>query len=92
VRLTTAKYYTPKGRSIQSEGIAPDITVENTFVKSKEKITPITEKDLEKKTDRNPVPKRPEEITVKNLEDEDFQLYMGLQILKSWEALRGKTS
>ncbi|MHB8110325.1 MAG: S41 family peptidase [Syntrophorhabdaceae bacterium] len=92
VRLTTAKYYTPKGRSIQSEGIVPDITVENTFVKSKEKMTPLTEKDLEKKTDRSPAFKRPEDVTIQNLEDEDFQLYMSLQILKSWEALRGKAS
>ncbi len=92
VRLTTAKYYTPKGRSIQSEGIVPDITVEGNFVKSREKMTPLTEKDLEKKTDRNPVVKRPEDFSIKNLEDEDFQLYMGLQILKGWEALRGKAS
>ncbi|OPX99772.1 MAG: Carboxy-terminal processing protease CtpA precursor [Syntrophorhabdus sp. PtaB.Bin047] len=92
VRLTTAKYFTPKGRSIQSEGIVPDITVENTFVRSREKLTPITEKDLEKKNDRSPMPRRPEDITIKNLEDEDFQLHMGLQILKSWEALRGKSS
>jgi carboxyl-terminal processing protease len=27
LRLTTAKYYTPKGRSIQSTGISPDIVV-----------------------------------------------------------------
>jgi carboxyl-terminal processing protease len=92
VRLTTAKYYTPKGRSIQSEGITPDITVESSFVKSREKVVPLTERDLEKKTDRNPIVKRPEDFSIKNLEDEDFQLYMGLQILKGWEALRGKAS
>ncbi len=28
LRLTTARYYTPKGRSIQAKGIAPDIVVE----------------------------------------------------------------
>lgn len=28
LRLTTARYYTPKGRSIQAKGITPDITVE----------------------------------------------------------------
>jgi carboxyl-terminal processing protease len=28
LRLTTARYYTPKGRSIQATGIVPDITVE----------------------------------------------------------------
>lgn len=39
LKLTTAKYYTPKGKSIQQEGIVPDITVENSFsrVKSDEK-------------------------------------------------------
>jgi carboxyl-terminal processing protease len=30
LRLTTAMYYTPSGRSIQVTGIAPDITLENT--------------------------------------------------------------
>jgi carboxyl-terminal processing protease len=28
LRLTTAKYYTPKGRSIHGKGITPDIIVE----------------------------------------------------------------
>ncbi len=90
VRLTTAKYYTPKGRSIQSEGIVPDITVDNNMVKSKEKITPITEKDLEKKNDKEKPVKKPEDFNVKTLEDDDFQLHMAIQLLKSWEALRGK--
>jgi carboxyl-terminal processing protease len=96
VRLTTAKYYTPKGRSIQGEGVAPDITVESNMVKSKEKIVPLKEKDLiERKNDKEdkeavdkPV-KKPEDLNAKTLEDDDFQLYMGFQILKSWEALRG---
>ncbi|HEY2616563.1 MAG TPA: S41 family peptidase [Acetobacteraceae bacterium] len=30
MRLTTARYYTPSGRSIQGEGIAPDVTVAET--------------------------------------------------------------
>ncbi len=29
LRLTTARYYTPSGRSIQAKGIDPDITIEN---------------------------------------------------------------
>ena len=28
IRLTTARYYTPSGRSIQAKGIEPDIMVE----------------------------------------------------------------
>ena len=33
LRLTTARYYTPSGRSIQAEGITPDIKVEQTVPK-----------------------------------------------------------
>ncbi len=33
MRLTTARYYTPSGRSIQSLGISPDIVVEQPEVK-----------------------------------------------------------
>ena len=31
VKLTTALYYTPKGRSIQAKGIAPDIIVQSEY-------------------------------------------------------------
>jgi len=34
MRLTTARYYTPSGRSIQAEGIVPDITVEQAKVET----------------------------------------------------------
>ena len=33
LRLTTARYYTPSGRSIQAEGITPDVKVEQTVPK-----------------------------------------------------------
>jgi carboxyl-terminal processing protease len=33
LRLTTARYFTPSGRSIQAEGITPDITVEQAVPK-----------------------------------------------------------
>ncbi|MBP6940546.1 MAG: S41 family peptidase [Syntrophorhabdaceae bacterium] len=92
VRLTTAKYFTPKGRSIQAEGITPDIAVDNNMVKAKEKIVPIKEKDLEKRNETEKNIKKLEDFNTKTLEDEDFQLHMGLQILKSWEAIRGKSS
>ncbi|MGH7164500.1 MAG: S41 family peptidase [Nitrospiraceae bacterium] len=50
LRLTTAKYYTPKGRSIQSTGIVPDIVVKLqppvTVAKAGEK-----EKEKEKEVD-----------------------------------------
>lgn len=86
VRLTTAKYFTPKGRSIQSEGIVPDIVVESDVVRAKERVTP---GDPEKQDDKDKLPKKLEDFTLQSLEEDDFQLHMGLQILKGWEALRG---
>ena len=35
VKLTTARYYTPNGRSIQAKGIAPDVVVEDATVDSR---------------------------------------------------------
>jgi carboxyl-terminal processing protease len=105
VRLTTAKYYTPKGRSIQGEGVSPDIVVDANVTRGKEKINPITEKDLiEKNLPPEKTPKKPPEEKdskvkpndsknpneAKISEEDDFQLYMGIQILKGWQALRGK--
>ena len=46
LKLTTAKYYTPNGRSIQAEGIKPDIVVEYVRPGGKEIETTIREKDL----------------------------------------------
>ncbi len=47
VKLTTARYYTPSGRSIQAEGIVPDIELENVRVAKVETgFEPIKEADL----------------------------------------------
>jgi carboxyl-terminal processing protease len=37
LKLTTARYYTPSGRSIQAEGIQPDITLNKVEIASVEK-------------------------------------------------------
>lgn len=90
VKLTTAKYFTPKGRSIQAEGITPDIVVESNVVRVKEKGIPLKEKDLERHIEADKNLKKTEEPTAKKLPEDDFQLSMAIQILKSWDALRGK--
>ncbi|MBF0147548.1 MAG: S41 family peptidase [Magnetococcales bacterium] len=47
LRLTTAKYYTPSGRSIQAKGIEPDIVVEDLDIGGLRKNQPnTTEADL----------------------------------------------
>ena len=47
IKLTTARYYTPNGRSIQAKGIVPDIAVEDPSTSSQEKAFHLREADLE---------------------------------------------
>ncbi len=48
VKLTTARYYTPSGRSIQAEGIEPDVVLAQMKLESVEKsdFKPVKESDL----------------------------------------------
>jgi carboxyl-terminal processing protease len=53
IKITTARYYTPSGRSIQAEGIEPDIVIRPLRIArnedgSADPFTPITEADLAK--------------------------------------------
>jgi carboxyl-terminal processing protease len=48
LRLTTARYYTPKGRSIQNTGIEPHIVVKPAKKLEARASTPLREKDLER--------------------------------------------
>ncbi|QXP86094.1 S41 family peptidase [Methylococcus sp. Mc7] len=48
VKLTTARYYTPSGRSIQAEGITPDVSISRIKLEmaAKSEFAPIKEADL----------------------------------------------
>jgi carboxyl-terminal processing protease len=94
LRLTTAKYYTPKGRSIQNTGIEPDIKVAAATIKRK-KIDPdahVKEKDLEGHLDNeteedHEVRTGEEDTGAVDQEDlvEDYQLQRALDLLKTWD-------
>jgi len=96
LRLTTALYYTPSGRSIQASGIEPDIRV--AFVPPTEKPVAkersvIRERDLEGHLE-NDTPEGEEEEESEDVLDEstdiqkrianDNQLSRAIQILQSW--------
>ena len=92
VKLTTARYYTPSGRSIQAEGIIPDIELRDIEVKSSKKpAKTISEKDLTGHLD-NPVngegedntdnKDEPEEANSDKLSETDYQLFEALNLLK----------
>jgi carboxyl-terminal processing protease len=46
MKLTTARYYTPSGRSIQATGITPDIIVESAKIQADKKYDSVKEADL----------------------------------------------
>ncbi|TCS71871.1 carboxyl-terminal processing protease [Sulfuritortus calidifontis] len=48
IKLTTARYFTPNGRSIQAKGITPDITVEEATISANEAGMELHESDLER--------------------------------------------
>jgi len=48
IKLTTARYYTPNGRSIQAKGIEPDIVVEDPSISEEEDGMGIREADLDR--------------------------------------------
>jgi len=56
IKLTTARYYTPGGRSIQAKGIIPDILVEDPATREQDKTFRLREVDLERhlSNDRQP--------------------------------------
>ena len=46
LKLTTARYYTPNGRSIQAKGIEPDFAVEQTSFDGRKSLVRVRESDL----------------------------------------------
>lgn len=101
LKLTTARYYTPNGRSIQAEGIKPDIVIK--YVRPIEETAEngngwgderIREKDLKghikpAKEDGTKL----EEAQNKEIKDSvdltrDNQLKTAIDILKSWEIMK----
>jgi len=96
LRLTTARYFTPNGRSIQAKGITPDITVK-LLLPEEEKITPVPKQPMEKDLERHLIdmekepPKekeKPKKEEVKEKQPVDNQRERALELLKSWEIFK----
>jgi carboxyl-terminal processing protease len=101
LKLTTARYYTPKGRSIQAEGIKPDIKVDRAKLSEEKESELIREADLaghlsndtgkDKSKDSAEDNSAQDEDTKRlaNLE-RDFQLQEALNLLKAIDILNIK--
>ena len=86
IRLTTARYYTPSGRSIQAKGIEPDILVEQAKVEKITRPGVKREEDLRGRLD-NPSDNRVKPDTEQLVKEtdkppEDYQLSRALDLLR----------
>jgi len=94
LKLTTALYYTPNGRSIQAQGIVPDIRVERARLTHDEEEIGVREADLqghlmningeERPTIRTPVTQGDRR------QDSDYQLNQALNLLKGLNIARSR--
>ena len=105
MRLTTARYFTPSGRSIQAKGIDPDIVVRQAKIESIENKSGRREVDLRgalKNTDKKAVPKqenpsRDEATEIQDKNDganasiQDYQLTRALDLMRGIALYSGQS-
>lgn len=96
IKMTTARYYTPDGRSIQATGIKPDIEVRPAELKELDSRPFFTEADLsghlvgqDESTKGNDKQTKPEN-EIGSMADRDFQLRSALNLLKGMHILNRK--
>ncbi|MBI2089347.1 MAG: S41 family peptidase [Deltaproteobacteria bacterium] len=92
LRLTTARYYTPKGRSIQATGIVPDIVLENVPVQEarvEQKRPTLREENLpghlENQKEQKPKAAQPQ---TEGALESDAQLKRALELLRGWDVFK----
>ncbi len=104
IRLTTARYYTPNGRSIQATGITPDIVLDNAVTKAKADggsgFPQLREENLPRHFEQKRLPPPSDQPAPKEEPSEDAplvkegelgkdpQLDRALELLKSWNVFR----
>jgi carboxyl-terminal processing protease len=87
IKLTTARYYTPSGRSIQAAGIVPDIEVIPAVLETMKAVDRVTESDLDghlsNNKDNKEVLKNEAADTLSAWLQKDNQLHDAFGILKA---------
>jgi len=88
VKLTTARYFTPSGRSIQAEGIEPDVALAHVKLESLDKVDfkPVKEADLSRHLQNgkaaDDAKKEGQSKEEEAPELKDYALYEALNLLK----------
>lgn len=94
IKLTTARYYTPMGRSIQQTGIDPDILVEQAELKKIDQISNRQESDLRGSIKNEQAVKEDEnkEKSDDKPSFEDYQLSRALDLISAISILKENES
>jgi carboxyl-terminal processing protease len=98
LKITTARYYTPSGRSIQAEGIEPDIVVNRARVEEIKDERMFAEDTLvgALKNDTRPADKKgvreKRDAEIEERDKDDFQLGRAIDILKGLAIYEKKNS
>lgn len=101
VKLTTARYFTPNGRSIQAQGIEPDIVANPATVQRTDDrgLEPLSESNLsghlsngnnQTTSEESSADEGAEPDDTSRLVEEDYQLYEALNLLKGLAILSNK--
>ncbi len=106
IKITTARYYLPSGRTIQAKGITPDIVIypgkvpenENKFSLKEADLKHHLEQELKKLDDKNPNSKEADKDKKNEEEKEvtpkmisdDIQLKTAIDSLKTWSIVDEK--
>jgi carboxyl-terminal processing protease len=88
LKLTTSLYYTPSGRSIQQDGIVPDVVVERARLTSLEQGRRLREADLNGSLVNEGIEQEVETEVIASLREEDNQLYEAFTLLKGINVYR----
>ena len=83
IRLTIAKYYTPSGDSIQAIGIEPDVVVPQAEIKVLNELFTFRESDYQDALTNETKDPNAKEEEVKNLIDDDYQLFRAIDAVKT---------
>ncbi|MBT3400184.1 MAG: S41 family peptidase, partial [Rhodospirillaceae bacterium] len=82
MRLTTAAYFTPSGRSVQKTGIMPDIIVEQARIETADTPERVRESDLRNARDNEGVESEDGAQSTETSAPEDYQLARAIDLLK----------
>lgn len=90
IKLTTARYYTPGGRSIQAQGITPDLRVDEGKLTGIRKEMGVKERNLAGHLENGNAENVQSEqsSSSRDLAERDYQLYESLNLLKAMHILK----